>query len=276
MVKITANGSEITLLTDNTDYISLTDIARYSNPTEPKEVVKNWMRNRNTIEFLGAWEKLHNPNFKGVEFDTFRNQAGLNSFTLSPQKWISSTNAIGITSRSGRGGGTYAHSDIAFEFASWISPEFKLYIIQDYQILKQEEAYKNQIEWRANRYLSKLNYGFQTDAVKEHIVPTITPAQQRYAYANEADLVNVAVFGMTAKQFQKQFPNKEGNLRDNASIEELLVINNIQLLNSEMIKSGIDSPTRLKELNRIAKEQYQTLVNNNQKALQELKKLDNK
>ncbi|QBX13585.1 hypothetical protein JavanS97_0006 [Streptococcus satellite phage Javan97] len=185
-------------------------------------------------------------------------------------------NAVGITSRSGRGGGTYAHSDIAFEFASWISPEFKLYIIQDYQRLKQEEAYKNQIEWRANRYLSKLNYGFQTDAVKEHIVPTITPAQQRYAYANEADLVNVAVFGMTAKQFQKQFPNKEGNLRDNASIEELLVINNIQLLNSEMIKSGIDSPTRLKELNRIAKEQYQTLVNNNQKALQELKKLDNK
>ncbi|WP_218662035.1 KilA-N domain-containing protein, partial [Streptococcus dysgalactiae] len=182
----------------------------------------------------------------------------------------------GITSRSGRGGGTYAHSDIAFEFASWISPEFKLYIIQDYQRLKQEESYKNQIEWRANRYLSKLNYGFQTDAVKEHIVPTITPAQQRYAYANEADLVNVAVFGMTAKQFQKQFPNKEGNLRDNASIEELLVINNIQLLNSEMIKSGIDSPTRLKELNRIAKEQYQTLVNNNQKALQELKKLDNK
>ncbi|MGP6387835.1 KilA-N domain-containing protein [Streptococcus dysgalactiae] len=237
-------------------------------------VVTNWLSSYATIDFLAAWEVLNNPTSKRLEFQSFRSEPG--RLIITPKQWIERMNVVGITSRSGRGGDTYAHSDIAFEFASWISPEFKLYIIQDYQRLKQEEAYKNQIEWRANCYLSKLNYGFQTDAVKEHIVPTITPAQQRYAYANEADFVNVAVFGMTAKQFQKQFPNKEGTLRNNASIEELLVINNTQLLNSEMIKSGIDSPTRLKELNRIAKEQYQTLVNNNQKALQELKKLDNK
>lgn len=273
MVKITANGSEITLLTNNTDYISLTDIAKYKNAEDANAVIQNWLRNRNTLEFLAAWEQINNPNFNPLEFEGFRKEAGLNAFVLSPKRWIEKTNAIGITSKAGRYGGTYAHSDIAFEFASWISPEFKLYIIQDYQRLKQEEAYKNQIEWKASRYLSKLNYGFQTDAIKAHIIPTITPAQQRLAYASEADLVNVAVFGMTAKQFQDQFPDKEGNLRDNASIEELLVINNIQLLNAEMIKKNIDSPTRLKELNRIAQEQYQTLITNNQKALQDLKKL---
>lgn len=274
MVKITANGSEITLLANNTDYISLTDIARYSNPTEPKEVVKNWMRNRNTIEFLGAWEKLHNSNFKGVEFDTFRDQAGLNSFTLSPQKWISSTNAIGITSRSGRGGGTYAHSDIAFEFASWISPEFKLYIIQDYQRLKQEEAYKEQIEWKANRYLAKANYTLQTDAIKEVIVPELKPNQIKFAYSSEADLVNVALFGMTAKQFKESNPTVEGNQRDNATIEQLLVLNNLQSFNAEMIKNKIDSQTRLKELNRIAREQLESLTRQKLKSVEDLKHLE--
>lgn len=274
MVKITANGSEITLLANNTDYISLTDIARYSNPTEPKEVVKNWMRNRNTIEFLGAWEKLHNPNFKGVEFDTFKNQAGLNSFTLSPQKWISSTNAIGITSRSGRGGGTYAHSDIAFEFASWISPEFKLYIIQDYQRLKQEEAYKEQIEWKANRYLAKANYTLQTNAIKEVIVPELKPNQIKFAYSSEADLVNVALFGMTAKQFKESNPTVEGNQRDNATIEQLLVLNNLQSFNAEMIKNKIDSQTRLKELNRIAREQLESLTRQKLKSVEDLKHLE--
>lgn len=274
MVKITANGNEITLLANNTDYISLTDIAKYKNNEDPRFVVNSWLSSYATIDFLATWEELNNPNFNRAGFHTVRNEPG--RLIVTSKQWIEKTNAIGITSKAGRYGGTYAHSDIAFEFASWISPEFKLYIIQDYQRLKQEEAYKNQIEWKANRYLSKLNYGFQTDAVKEHIIPTITPSQQRYAYANEADLVNVAVFGMTAKQFQDSFPGKEGNLRDNASIEELLVINNIQLLNAEMIKSGIDSPTRLKELNRIAKEQYQTLIANNQKALQDLKKLEAK
>lgn len=272
MVKINANGSDITLLTNNTDYISLTDIAKYKNDEDPRFVVNSWLSSYATIDFLATWESINNPDFNRAGFHTVRNEPG--RLILTSKQWIDKTNAIGITSKAGRYGGTYAHSDIAFEFASWISPEFKLYIIQDYQRLKQEEAYKNQIEWKANRYLSKLNYGFQTDAVKTHIIPTVTSAQQRYAYANEADLVNVAVFGMTAKEFQEQFPDKEGNLRDNASIEELLVINNIQLLNAEMIKANIDSATRLKELNKIAKEQYETLIRNNQKALRDFKKLN--
>ncbi|MGT2926904.1 KilA-N domain-containing protein [Streptococcus cuniculipharyngis] len=273
MIKINANGKEITLLTSNTDYISLTDIARYANPEEPKDVVKNWLRNRNTIEFLGTWERIHNPNFKGVEFDSFKSQSGLNGFTLSPQKWIAQTAAIGIISKSGRGGGTYAHSDIAFEFASWISPEFKLYIIQDYQRLKQEEDYKNQIEWQANRYIAKLNHTIHTDAIKENIIPTLTQSQIRYAYASEMDLINVALYGMTAKEYSEKYPDKEGNLRDNSTIEQLLILNNLQNLNAEMIKQGIERQVRLEQLNRIAIQQLKTLTNSNQKALKELKKL---
>ena len=276
MVKINANGKEITLLANNTDYVSLTDIAKYLDPENPRFIIQNWMRNRNTIEFLGAWESINNPNFNRLEFDTVRNASGTNAFVLTPQRWISETNAIGITSKAGRYGGTYAHSDIAFEFASWISPEFKLYIIQDYQRLKQEEAYKNQLDWQVNRYISKLNYTIQTDAIKENIVPTLQPSQISYAYSSEADLVNVALFGMTAKEYKKAFPEKEGNQRDNATIEQLLVLNNLQSLNAEMIKQGLSQSNRLTELNRIAKEQLDVLYKNNQKALDNLKRLADK
>ena len=276
MVKINANGKEITLLANNTDYVSLTDIAKYLDSENPRFIIQNWMRNRNTIEFLGAWESINNPNFNRLEFDTVRNASGTNAFVLTPQRWISETNAIGITSKAGRYGGTYAHSDIAFEFASWISPEFKLYIIQDYQRLKQEEAYKNQLDWQVNRYISKLNYTIQTDAIKENIVPTLQPSQISYAYSSEADLVNVALFGMTAKEYKKAFPEKEGNQRDNATIEQLLVLNNLQSLNAEMIKQGLSQSNRLTELNRIAKEQLDVLYKNNQKALDNLKRLADK
>ena len=276
MVKINANGKEITLLANNTDYVSLTDIAKYLDPENPRFIIQNWMRNRNTIEFLGAWESINNPNFNRLEFDTVRNASGTNAFVLTPQRWIAETNAIGITSKAGRYGGTYAHSDIAFEFASWISPEFKLYIIQDYQRLKQEEAYRNQLDWQVNRYISKLNYTIQTDAIKENIVPTLQPSQISYAYSSEADLVNVALFGMTAKEYKKTFPEKEGNQRDNATIEQLLVLNNLQSLNAEMIKQGLSQSNRLTELNRIAKEQLEVLYKNNQKALDNLKRLADK
>lgn len=276
MVKINANGKEITLLANNTDYVSLTDIAKYLDPENPRFIIQNWMRNRNTIEFLGAWESINNPNFNRLEFDTVRNASGTNAFVLTPQRWIAETNAIGITSKAGRYGGTYAHSDIAFEFASWISPEFKLYIIQDYQRLKQEEAYKNQLDWQVNRYISKLNYTIQTDAIKENIAPTLQPSQISYAYSSEADLVNVALFGMTAKEYRKTFPEKEGNQRDNATIEQLLVLNNLQSLNAEMIKQGLSQSNRLTELNRIAKEQLEVLYKNNQKALDHLKRLADK
>ena len=276
MVKINANGREITLLANNTDYVSLTDIAKYLDPENPRFIIQNWMRNRNTIEFLGAWESINNPNFNRLEFDTVRNASGTNAFVLTPQRWIAETNAIGITSKAGRYGGTYAHSDIAFEFASWISPEFKLYIIQDYQRLKQEEAYRNQLDWKVNRYISKLNYTIQTDAIKENIVPTLQPSQISYAYSSEADLVNVALFGMTAKEYKKAFPEKDGNQRDNATIEQLLVLNNLQSLNAEMIKQGLSQSNRLTELNRIAKEQLEVLYKNNQKALDNLKRLADK
>ena len=276
MVKINANGKEITLLANNTDYVSLTDIAKYLDPDNPRFIIQNWMRNRNTIEFLGAWESINNPNFNRLEFDTVRNASVTNAFVLTPQRWIAETTAIGITSKAGRYGGTYAHSDIAFEFASWISPEFKLYIIQDYQRLKQEEAYRNQLDWKVNRYISKLNYTIQTDAIKENIVPTLQPSQISYAYSSEADLVNVALFGMTAKEYKKAFPEKDGNQRDNATIEQLLVLNNLQSLNAEMIKQGLSQSNRLTELNRIAKEQLEVLYKNNQKALDNLKRLADK
>ena len=274
MVKINANGKEITLLANNTDYVSLTDIAKYLDPENPRFIIQNWMINRNTIEFLGAWETINNTNFNRLEFDTVRNASGTNAFVLTPQRWIAETNAIGISSKAGRYGGTYAHSDIAFEFASWISPEFKLYLIQDYQRLKQEESYKNQLDWQVNRYISKLNYSIQTDAIKENIVPLLRKNQIAYAYASEADVINVSLFGMTAKEFKKLYPDKNGNQRDNASIEQLLVLNNLQGLNSEMINKGIPQSQRIQELNRIAKQQLELLIKNNQKALNDLKKLE--
>lgn len=274
MVKINANGNEISILSANSDYISLTDIARYKNIDEPSAVIANWIRNRDVIEFLGVWEKLNNPHFNSLEFEGIKGNAGANAFTMSPKKWIELTNSIGIISKSGRYGGAFAHSDIAFEFASWVSPEFKLYIIQDYQRLKQEESYKNQIDWQTNRYISKLNYTIHTDAIKEYLItPQLKNNQIRFTYANEADVLNTALYGMTAKEFKQRYPEKEGNLRDNSSIEQLMIMNNLQTINAEMLRQGIPVDKRLIELNRIALEQQQILSKNNQKALRDLKNL---
>lgn len=248
-MKINANGTEISVVNHqdfHEDYISLTDLARRKNPYEPKDVVKNWMRLRSTIEFLGLWEQLNNPNFKGVEFDTFKNEAGSNAFTLTPQRWIEKTNAIGIVSRPGKGGGTFAHTDIAFEFASWISPEFKLYVIKDYQRLKTDEAKRLEIGWDTKRELSKINYRIHTDAIKEFLItPELTPQEKGYQYASEADILNMALFGKTAKQFREETGNKRKNMRDFASVEQLIVLVNLESMNADMIRDGIPAPDRL-------------------------------
>ena len=239
MVKevIHANGIDIGIYTEDfqNEYISITDIARYKSD-EPKDVIKNWMRGKDTLEFLGLWEQLHNPYFKGVEFDSFRTQAGANAFTMSPKKWIEATNAMGIVSKSGRYGGTYAHSDIAFEFASWISPEFKLYIIKDYKRLKAEENSRLSLNWNLNRELSKLNYRIHTDAIKANLIPPeLTPAQISYTYASEADMLNVVLFGKTAKQWRDENQNETGNIRDQATIYQLLVLSNMDSYNAILI-----------------------------------------
>ncbi len=242
------------------DYISLTDIARYRSD-EPKDVIKNWLRSKATIEFLGLWEELNNPNFKGVEFDSFRNEAGANAFTLSPQKWIDATNAIGIISRSGRYGGTYAHKDIAFEFASWVSPEFKLYIIKDYQRLKSDEAHRLALDWNVKRLLSKANYKLHTEAIKQNLIPPeITADKQGFIYANEADVLNVALFGMTAAQWRKDNPELSGNMRDHATIEQLLVVANLENANAMYIEEGKSREERAILLNKLAISQLRTLA----------------
>ncbi len=242
---------------NKTEYISLTDLARYANPSEPKIPIQTWMRNKDVISYLGLWEKLHNPDFKGIEFTTFENQAGRNSFYLSPQKWIETTGAIGIISKSGNNGGTYAHRDIAFEFASWLSPEFKLYLITEFQRLKTEE--QKDIEWSAKRELAKVNYRIHTDAIKENIVPTLEEWQVTYVYANEADVLNVALFGKTAKEWRDQNPDKKGNIRDYATIEQLLVIANMESFNAILIEQGMPQGERLKQLNAMARSQLRVL-----------------
>ncbi len=244
---ITAKGLKIGIYTEDfqNEFISLTDIAKYKSD-EPNDVIKNWMRSRDTVEFLGLWETLHNPNFKPVEFDGFRKQAGLNAFTLSPTKWIESTNAIGIISKAGRYGGTYAHSDIAFEFASWISAEFKLYIIKDYKRLKNDENSKLSLNWNLNRELSKINYKIHTDAIKENLIPPeLTQVQKSFTYANEADMLNVALFGMTAKEWRETNPDKSGNIRDYATLNQLLVLANMESYNAILINQGIPQQERL-------------------------------
>ncbi len=242
------------------DYISLTDIARYRSD-EPKDVIKNWLRSKATIEFLGLWEELNNPNFKGVEFDSFRNEAGANAFTLSPQKWIDATNAIGIISRSGRYGGTYAHKDIAFEFASWVSPKFKLYIIKDYQRLKSDEAHRLALDWNVKRLLSKANYKLHTEAIKQNLIPPeIAADKQGFIYANEADVLNVALFGMTAAQWRKDNPELSGNMRDHATIEQLLVLANLENANAMYIEEGKSREERAILLNKLAISQLRTLA----------------
>ena len=260
---IHANGIDIGIYTQDfeNEFISLTDIARYKSD-EPKDVIKNWMRSKDTIEFLGLWEKLHNSNFKGVEFDSFRNQAGSNAFTMSPTKWIETTGAIGIVSKSGRYGGTFAHSDIAFEFASWISAEFKLYIIKDYQRLKNDENSRLALGWNLNRTLAKINYRIHTDAIKDVLIPPdVTPQRQSFTYANEADVLNVALFGITAKEWRQAHPDSKGNIRDGASLQQLIVLANMESINAELIRQGVPQSERLLRLNASAKQMMQSLTN---------------
>ena len=263
--KMNIDGLEITVVShgDDDDYISLTDIARKRNPEFPADVIKNWLRNRSTIEFLGLWEIMNNTEFKLVDFDQFKQEAGSNGFVLSPQKWINSTNAIGMRSKSGRYGGTYAHKDIAFEFASWISPEFKLYIIKDYQRLKGDENNRLSLNWNIRRMLTKTNYKIHTDAIQENLIPKeLTKQQQGYVYANEADVLNVALFGMTAKEWRELNPDKPKyeNIRDNATIEQLIVLSNLEGYNAELIKEGIPQSRSLIKLRAAANDQMTSLL----------------
>lgn len=258
---IEAKGFAIQIYTEDfqNDYISLTDIARYKNVHEPKDVVKNWLRVRDTIEFLGLWETIHNPNFKGVEFDSFRKEAGTNAFTLSPQRWIENTNAIGIVSKSGRGGGTFAHPDIAMEFASWISAEFKLYLIQDYKRLKSDENSRLSLGWNLNREISKINYKIHTDAIKEYLLKDLTNEQLFYKYASEADMLNVSLFNKRAKQWREENPELKGNMRDYASLNELLVLANMESYNAILIGKGMEQKERMMELRKLARTQLMSL-----------------
>ena len=269
---IEAKGFAIQIYTEDfrNDYISLTDIARYKNMHEPKDVVKNWLRVRDTIEFLGLWETIHNPNFKGVEFDSFRKEAGTNAFTLSPQRWIENTNAIGIISKSGRGGGTFAHPDIAMEFASWISAEFKLYLIQDYKRLKSDENSKLSLEWNLNREISKINYKIHTDAIKEYLLEDLTNEQLSYKYASEADMLNVALFNKRAKQWREENSDLKGNMRDYASLNELLVLANMESYNAILIGKGMEQKERMVELRKLARTQLTSLEKLNDNGIKKL------
>jgi len=262
--KITARGTEITVLSQgrDDDFISLTDIARYKNPEEPNVVVANWLRSRNTIEYLGVWEQLYNPRFKPLEFEGFKTAAGANAFTLSPMKWIDSTNAIGMTVKSGRGGGTFAHKDIAFKFASWISAEFELYVIKDYQRLKADENSRISLDWNVRRILAKVNYKIHTDAIRANLIPPeLTARQKKFVYADEADLLNTALFGMTAAEWRKENPGKAGNIRDYATIEQLLVLANLENINALCIGKGMPQSERIMELNHLARLQLTAIIN---------------
>ena len=266
---VEVQGTAVTILSGpGEDYISLTDIAKHKEPDRTDHVIQNWMRNRNTIEFLGVWERLNNADFNPLEFEGFRNRAGLNSFVLTPRQWIESTHAIGLTSMAGRYGGTYAHKDIAFEFASWISVEFKLYLIKEFQRLKVDETRRLSLAWNLNRTLSKLNYRIHTDAIKAHLIPSVvTPAQAAITYANEADLLNVALFGHTAQQWRAANPKLDGNMREYATIEQLLVLANIEGMNAEFIHMNLPQGERLKRLNEIAIRQMTTLTASSRKSL---------
>lgn len=261
--KIEVKGMPVSIFKQNEkDYISLTDIARYKNQYETKDIVKNWMRSKSTIEFLGIWEKLNNPFFKGVEFDLFKKEAGSNSFVLSPQKWVEKTSAIGIISKSGRyDSGTFAHRDIAFEFASWISLEFKLYLIKEFQRLKEAEHSNLEAGWNVKIELAKVNYKIHTDAIKHNLIPSkIDKISGKFVYASEGDLLNRALFNMTAKEWREQNPGKEGNIRDYATIEQLVVLSNLESLNAELIKQGIEPEKRLLRLNHIGIDQMKSIL----------------
>jgi hypothetical protein len=245
----------------NLDYFSLTDIAKFRNRSQSDDIIKNWLRNRNTIELLGLWEKLYNPNFKPVEFDGFRKESGLNSFILTPKKWIGTTNAIGIISKQGKYGGTFAHKDIAMEFASWLSIEFKFYLIKEFQRLKEAEANQLNIQWSVQRIIAKINYKIHTDAIKENLIPeTLTKDQVSMIYANEADLLNVALFGMTAQQFKEKNPSFKGNMRDQATLEQLVVLSNMESINALLIQQGLTSVDRIIQLNQVAIMRMKSLV----------------
>ena len=258
---IEAKGFVIQIYTEDfkNDYISLTDIARYKNSEEPNVVVANWMRNYNTIEYLGIWEQLNNLEFNPLEFEGFLKEAGSNAFTLSPQKWVNMTNAKGIYVKLGRGGGTFAHKDIAFKFASWISAEFELYIIKDYQRLKDDENSRLSLGWNLNREISKINYKIHTDAIKEYLLKDLTNEQLSYQYASEADMLNVALFNKRAKQWREENPDLKGNMRDYASLNELLVLANMESYNAILIGKGMDQKERMIELRKLARTQLMSL-----------------
>ena len=261
---IHAKGIEIGIYTTDfeNEFISLTDIAKYRNSEDPRFTIQNWMRNRNTVEFLGLWEELHNPDFNRVQFETVKSEAGLNRFVMTPTRWIAEMNAIGMTSKSGRyGGGTYAHTDIAMSFATWISPEFQLYIMKDYRRLKTDENSRLSLGWNLNREISKLNYRIHTDAIKDNLIPPeLTPEQISYTYASEADLLNVALFGKTAKQWRNENPNKKGNIRDDANLNQLLVLANMESYNAVLIEQGKAQSERLVLLREMAVKQMETLA----------------
>jgi hypothetical protein len=262
---IVVKGKKIVLFQQNDeDYISLTDIAKFKNSEDPRFAIQNWMKTRYTVEFMGIWEKMNNQNFNRVEFDTFKNESGSNSFVLTPKKWIETTNAIGIRSKSGRYGGTFAHTDIAFEFASWISPEFKLYLIKEFQRLKKEETEKKFLGWDAKRTLAKVNYIVHTDAVKEYLIPqNISKVQMGNIYANEADVLNIALFGKTAKEWKEENEDKDGNMRDYADVSQLVCLAGLESLNAEFIRQELEQKERLKRLNEIAIIQMKSLLQSN-------------
>lgn len=266
MKKITTQGLQIyTFQQNEKDYISLTDIAKYKDPERTDYIIQNWMRNYATIEFLGIWKQINNPKFNPIEFDGFKNKAGSNSFSLTPKRWIESVGAIGIISKSGRyGGGTFAHKDIAFEFATWISPEFKLYLIKEFQRLKVEENERLLLGWDAKRALTKINYRIHTDSIKEHLIlpQKLSTKEATAVYANEADVLNMALFGMTAQDWRNKNKNKEGNIRDYSDVYQLICLANLETLNSEFIKMGWSQKERLLKLNEIAITQMKSLLAN--------------
>ncbi len=260
MAKINVKGRDITIFSQKEeDYICITDIARYKDEERSDYLIQNWLRNRNTIEFLGIWEQLNNLDFNSIEFDGIRKQAGLNSFSLTAKRWIEMTNAVGLISKTGRYGGTYAHKDIAFEFASWISVEFKLYLIKEFQRLKEEEL--KQLGWDIRRNLAKINYRIHTDAIKENLIPPeLTPHQINLIYASEADVLNMALFGMTAKQWRDSHPNDKGNIRDYANVSQLVCLSNPENLNALFIQEKTPQAERLRKLNQIAIQQMKLLT----------------
>lgn len=264
--KIKVKGTDITIFqSEISDYFSLTDIARHKDATNTDSIIQNWLRNRNTIELLGFWEQMYNPDFKPLEFEGFRKQAGLNSFVLTPKRWIETTNAIGIISKSGRYGGTFAHKDIAFEFASWISIEFKLYIIKEFQRLKESESDRLQLEWNFQRSLAKVNYHIHTDSIKENLVPEKLSKQHvSFIYASEADILNMALFGKTAKQWRDENSEKKGNIRDFATIEQLVVLSNMESTNALLIHQEMEQQQRLIQLNHMAITQMKSLLSHKQ------------